>query len=48
MIIGLAGSLPATGRAYTDTEGAEEISVAATEEELNNAMVNTCLMMSSF
>merc|ERR1712110_210685 len=37
---GLAGSLPATGRADTAAvEGTEEINVAAKEEELNNAMV---------
>ncbi len=40
-VSGLAGSLPATGRADTAAaEGTEEINVAAKEEELNNAMVN--------
>ena len=37
---GLAGSLPAAGRADTDTEVAET-NVAATEEDLNTAWVNT-------
>ena len=40
LILGLSGSLPATGRADTATEEIN-VNVPATEEEVNAAMVNT-------
>ena len=41
LVLGLASSLPATGRSDTDTDGAADLNIAATEEDLDaDALVN--------